>query len=333
LQAYYLPQPCPRGATAAVIPAPITANLVNFDNIPGATEIPYPGPLTTELVFEGVIFSGFGRNGGAVLGTGEIIGLPEISPPNFLVSVSAFPMANGGLPQSPEFIDFYPPITSMQFDTGTAGIDCQGTMVLTVQGFRCGRRVGRKRHGTGARRGRDGTAQLLGPASRVAITSTHTCGPPGFLFHGVELFTIDNLSFTPVASAASKCATDRDRRRRQEGQGRGELLLQGAPEGPAGRHGLHPKGRFGIVATFAGSTQAEFVARARDFKCLKAFTPVPGKSFVINNRNPKRLRRAIEIAANDLRHKRYPVGTIVLIALGLGILGRWMPEIIGRHPM
>jgi hypothetical protein len=99
-----------RGATAAVIPAPITANLVNFDNIPGATEIPYPGPLTTELAFEGVVFSGFGQNGGAVLGTGEGIGLPEISPPNFLVFVSAFPMQNGGLPQSPEFIDFYPPI-------------------------------------------------------------------------------------------------------------------------------------------------------------------------------------------------------------------------------
>jgi hypothetical protein len=28
---------------------------------------------------------------------------------------------------------------------------------------------------------------------------------------------------------------------------------------------------------------------------------------------PKRLRRAIETAANDLRHKRYPVGTIVQV--------------------
>jgi hypothetical protein len=70
---------------------------------------------------------------------------------------------------------------------------------------------------------------------------------------------------------------------------------------------------FGIVLTLAGSAQAEFVARARDFKCLKAFTPVPGKSFVVYNRNPIRLRRAIEIAANDLRHKRYPIGTIVQV--------------------
>ena len=35
----------------------------------------------------------------------------------------------------------------------------------------------------------------------------------------------------------------RDRRRRQEGQGRGELLLQGAPEGRPGRSELHPEGR------------------------------------------------------------------------------------------
>ena len=44
------------------------------------------------------------------------------------------------------------------------------------------------------------------PVDKVIITSSHTCGPPGFLFHGVELFTVDRVSFTPVASAASKCA-------------------------------------------------------------------------------------------------------------------------------
>jgi hypothetical protein len=70
---------------------------------------------------------------------------------------------------------------------------------------------------------------------------------------------------------------------------------------------------FGIVAALAGGTQAEFVARARDFRCLKAFTPVPGKSFVVYNRNPSRLRRAIRIATNDLRNKHYPIGTIVQV--------------------
>ena len=40
----------------------------------------------------------------------------------------------------------------------------------------------------------------------MVITSTHTCGPPGFIFHGVELFTIDNVAYIPVASNVSKCA-------------------------------------------------------------------------------------------------------------------------------
>src|SRR4029077_10724169 len=87
---------------------------------------------------------------------------------------------------------------------------------------------------------------------------------------------------------------------------------------------------FGIVAALAGGTQAEFVARARDFKCLKAFTPVPGKSFVVYNRNPSRLRRAIRIAANDLRNKHYPIGTIVQVFPFEAMVKRGGPSIPPR---
>jgi hypothetical protein len=68
-----------------------------------------------------------------------------------------------------------------------------------------------------------------------------------------------------------------------------------------------------MVVALAGGASAEFVARAKDFKCLKDFTPIPGKSFVVFNRNPSRLRRAVRIATEDLEHRKYPVGTIVQV--------------------
>jgi hypothetical protein len=123
-----------------------------------------------------------------------------------MLFASAFPMLNGGLPQSPEIMNFYPPITYLQFNSGTLQIDCSNTMELFVEGFAA-----------------DGTsfgvlnvplpiegitAALNFPepgASKVVVTSTHTCGPPGFLFHGVEVFSIDNLAFINVAPNVSKC--------------------------------------------------------------------------------------------------------------------------------
>jgi hypothetical protein len=70
---------------------------------------------------------------------------------------------------------------------------------------------------------------------------------------------------------------------------------------------------FGIAVALASGARAEFVARAKDFKCLKAFTPIPGKSFVVYNRNPNRLLRAVRIATQDLEHKKYPIGTIIQV--------------------
>lgn len=69
----------------------------------------------------------------------------------------------------------------------------------------------------------------------------------------------------------------------------------------------------GIALALASAAHAEFVARAKDFKCLKAFTPIPGKKFVVYNRNPARLQRAMRIATENLEHKKYPVGTIIQV--------------------
>jgi hypothetical protein len=201
-------------APAAVIPPPITSPFINFDDIPGAIDVlSLTGPLTNEYASRGVIFSGFGQNGGAILGTGSGVSQPEISGPNFMLFLSAFPMLNGGLPQTPETLSFYPPITSLQFDTGTVGISCADedaglatTMVLTVQGFGAGGTPVGSVTQPAVVEGSTIQLTFSAPAEQVLITSTHTCGPPGFLFHGVELFTIDNVSFTPVASAASSCA-------------------------------------------------------------------------------------------------------------------------------
>ncbi len=69
----------------------------------------------------------------------------------------------------------------------------------------------------------------------------------------------------------------------------------------------------GIVLALAGGARAEFVAKAKDFKCLKAGATVAGKRFVIFHRNPKKLQRAVRIAESGLPHRKYPVGTIIQI--------------------
>jgi hypothetical protein len=197
-----------RSVSAQVIPAPLSATIVNFDDIPGASDgLSITGPVTTEYASRGLIFSGFPPlNGGGVVALGNGM-LPEISGTNFMLFVSAFPMLNGGLPQSPEFLTFYPPVTSVQFDIGTFNIDCSNTMELFVEAFAPdGTSLGVTDAPvpiTGS------TVALSAPPpgiQKVVITSTHTCGPPGFTFHGVELFTIDNVAYIPVASNVSKCA-------------------------------------------------------------------------------------------------------------------------------
>lgn len=68
-----------------------------------------------------------------------------------------------------------------------------------------------------------------------------------------------------------------------------------------------------IVVALAGGAAAEFVARAKDFRCLDEFTPVPGKKFRIYHGNPRKLRRALRIATGELPRRKYPVGTIIQV--------------------
>jgi hypothetical protein len=201
-----------RSASAQIIPPPITSTFVGFEEVFGAPDALSMLPLTTEYVDRGVIFSGFpAENGGGIFAAAN--GLPETEGNNVMLFVSAFPLLNGGLPQTPEILNFYPAITAFQFDTGTVGIDCSDpdaglatTMVLTVQGFGPGGAlVGSVTHPV-VIQGSTVQISFPSPVEQVIITSSHTCGPPSFLFHGVELFTVDRVSFTPVASAANKCA-------------------------------------------------------------------------------------------------------------------------------
>src|SRR5262249_40745286 len=201
-----------RSASAQIIPPPITSTFVGFEEVFGAPDALSMLPLTTEYADRGVIFSGFPlQNGGGIFAEGSGSGLPETEGNNVMLFVSAFPLLNGGLPQTPEILNFYPAITAFQFDTGTVRIDCSDpdaglatTMVLTVQGFGPGGvLVGSVTHPV-VIQGSTVQISFPSPVEQVIITSTHTCGPPSFLFHGVELFTMDRVSFTPVASAASK---------------------------------------------------------------------------------------------------------------------------------
>src|SRR5262249_50733503 len=173
-----------------------------------------PGPLTTESPDGGVIFSGFPpQNGGGIIGVGAGSGRQDIEGNNFMLFLSAFPLLNGGLPQSPETLTFYPPITAFQFDTGTFGIDCSDpstgqvtTSILTVQGFAPGGTLVGSVTQPVLIDGATVKLAFASPVEKVVITSTHTCGAPDFLLHGVELFTVDRVSFTPVAAPANACA-------------------------------------------------------------------------------------------------------------------------------
>src|SRR4029077_1553188 len=54
-------------ARAQINPPPANATVINFDDMPGASSVAdVPGPLTTEYVDRGIIFAGFGQNGGGL---------------------------------------------------------------------------------------------------------------------------------------------------------------------------------------------------------------------------------------------------------------------------
>ncbi len=111
-----------RSAPAQLVPPPLTATVVNFDDPAGdsvactdiLTCLPIPPDLYSSL---GITISGFGQNGAIVFDA--VTSSYVISPPNVLFFFSVFPLANGGLIKGPETFTFYPPIQSLQFDTAT----------------------------------------------------------------------------------------------------------------------------------------------------------------------------------------------------------------------
>jgi len=105
---------------------------------------------------------------------------------------SIFPVVTGGLAQSPETLSFYPTITSVQFDASTLGADCAGRSIVTVRGFAPG---GSLLASSTTPIPTDGiTLALTFPApgaDTVVVSSSHTCGEPGTIFDGVEVFSMD----------------------------------------------------------------------------------------------------------------------------------------------
>ena len=68
---------------------------------------------------------------------------------------------------------------------------------------------------------------------------------------------------------------------------------------------------FAVVLALVASAPAEFVAQPSDFHCLLEGHKVAGKNFFVFNAKPGRLKKAIRVAERDLKHRRYPVGTIL----------------------
>src|SRR5262249_57651404 len=117
---------------------------------------------------------------------------PGISDPNTLIFASFFSMANGGIPQTPETLTFYPPITSFQFDATTLGIDCQGTAAVTVQGFDDGSNLVGSSTTTVPVEGITIITSFSAPATTVVIPNSHRCGL-SVLFASVAIFTLFTL--------------------------------------------------------------------------------------------------------------------------------------------
>jgi hypothetical protein len=57
--------------------------------------------------------------------------------------------------------------------------------------------------------------------------------------------------------------------------------------------------------------QAEFKAKARDFKCLLKGVQPAGKHFYVFNRNKRKLKKAVAVAEGNIPGEEYPVGTII----------------------
>ena len=194
-----------RTATAQFTPVSPTDVLVNFDNIGATDDITTAFPASNELADLGIQFMGFGENGGVIFANISP-NTPGISDPNSMIFASFVSMGSGGIPQSPETMTFYPPITHFQFDGTTLGLDCMGTMAVTLQGFDASQALVGTSTTTIPVGGLTVSVDFSAPATTVVLTTTHSCGTSG-LFAAVEILTVDNIGFSIVGTGtASKCA-------------------------------------------------------------------------------------------------------------------------------
>ena len=196
--------------------------------------------MTDQYASRGVVFAGFGQNAGGLVNPD--FGQPPppwFSPPNIVYFVSIFPVATGGLAQSPETLSFYPPVTSFQFDSSSLNVDCAGTSVVTVRAFAPG---GTLLGTVSVPVTPDGqTLAMTFPApgaEKVVVSSSHTCGPPGTLFNGVEVFSMDNVAFVSSSlGVASKCAQSAidaaGKKAKAEASCNAKALQNGVPVDPA----------------------------------------------------------------------------------------------------
>jgi hypothetical protein len=87
------------GATAQIAPPPLTATIVNFDDLSLPPDVQIPLPVVTDqYTSRGVTFAGFGQNAGGLVNPD--FGQPPppwFSTPNIVYFVSIFPVATGGL--------------------------------------------------------------------------------------------------------------------------------------------------------------------------------------------------------------------------------------------
>jgi hypothetical protein len=221
-------------ATAQVLPPPLSATVVNFDDVPAPGSIAeVVAPLTTEYSALGITFGGFGRNGGARTQFFGSVPTGAASLPNVLYFIGIGTTQSGGLMVSPEFITFDPPIGTLQFDLTTLGFDCEGTMAVTTDAYAPGGALVETRTTVIPIDGITEAFTFPDPGvERVVITSTGTCG--SMLFVGVELFTIDNVAFTPVGSGeqsvcARKAIDAAGKKAKSRGKCFSQAIANGAP--------------------------------------------------------------------------------------------------------
>ena len=80
-----------RSAAAQLVPPPLTAIVINFDDLAGCTSLPCPLFPPDTYSSLGITITGFGQNGATVFDAEDSSYL--ISPPNSLLFFSVFPLS------------------------------------------------------------------------------------------------------------------------------------------------------------------------------------------------------------------------------------------------